>query len=192
MNADAIVFEVVLEYLDSSGLWGQLRRNVRDPLTQLTSGCDRMLKLAKAWHLADMLDDMRLQNKLIDAYRVLYLELLNAHTRIPLDHEPFLYLESHLGTHTKIEKFVIDFFAGLARYTGGFSTEELLPFRHDVAQALKVRHAQLVVRGKSGDLIATGNTCFNVTKLDATRHTPLHVIKPTRVPSRTDLNSLGL
>jgi hypothetical protein len=189
-NADAVVFEVTVEYLNGYGLLRQLRPSARNPLTQLTGGCDKMLKLAKAWHLADMLDDMGIQNKLVDTYRIIYLELLRAHTVIPLDHTPFVYLESHLGTHTRIEKFIIDFYAGLARHTGEFTVEELLPFRHDIAQALKVRRAQLMVQGVSGDMIATGNTCFNVSKADTTRHAALHVIKPTRVPSSTDLNSL--
>ncbi|KAF7680645.1 hypothetical protein GT037_002296 [Alternaria burnsii] len=114
-----------------------------------------MLKLAKAWHLADMLDDMQLQNKLIDVYRILYLELLNANTKIPLDYEAFVYLEFNLGTHTKMEKFMIDFFAGLSRYTGDFSAQELLPLRPDVSRALKLRRAQLVVQGRFVDLIAT-------------------------------------
>mgnify|MGYP007098525831 CR=1 FL=1 len=47
-NADAVVFEFVLEYMNSSGMLGQLRPNARNPLTQLTGSCDMMLKLAKA------------------------------------------------------------------------------------------------------------------------------------------------
>lgn len=191
-NTDALVFEVILAHFNVNGSLGRLRPNIRNPLTQLTGGCDRMLKLAKAWHLADMLDDVRLQNKLIDVYRILYLELLNANTRVPLDYEAFIYLESHLGTHTKMEKFMIDFFAGLSRYTGEFSAQELLPFRPDVSRALKVRRAQLVVQGSFVDLIATGNTCFNVIKSDATTHSSLQVTKPTRLSLSAGLNSLPL
>jgi hypothetical protein len=191
MNADPVVFEIILDYLDCSSLLGLLRPSARSPLTQLTGSSGKMLKLAKAWHLADMLDDMQLQNKLVDTYRVLYLELLNAREKIPLEHEPFVYLQDSIGTHTKIEKFIIDFFAGLTRYTCDFSAEELLPFRHDIAQSLKLRRAQLVVQKRSGDMIASGSTCFHVSKLDKTRHATLHVIIPTRVPSGTDLNSLS-
>ncbi|KAI4650341.1 hypothetical protein J4E93_002697 [Alternaria ventricosa] len=162
MNTDAAVFEIILDYMGSSTLLRRLRPSAKTPLKQLTGSCDAMLKLAKAWHLADMLDDVRLQNKLVDTYRAFYLELLDAHAQIPLEHEPFRYLEDHIGTHTKIEKFMIDFFAGLTRHTGDFSAEELLPFRHDVAQSLKLRRAQLVVLRLSDDLIATGNACFNL------------------------------
>ncbi|KAI4664035.1 uncharacterized protein J4E79_003535 [Alternaria viburni] len=139
MNTDADVFEIILDYLGSSSLIRRLRPSAKNPLKQLTGSCDTMLKLAKAWCLADMIDDVRLQNKLVDTYRAFYLELLDAQAQIPLEHEPFLYLENHIGTHTKIEKFMIDFFAGLTRDTGDFSAEELLPFRHDVAQSLKLR-----------------------------------------------------
>jgi len=189
MNTDADVFEIILDYLGSSSLLRRLRPSAKNPSKQLMSGCDTMLKLAKAWHLADMLDDIRLQNKLVDTYRAFYLELLDAHAQIPLEHEPFLYLEDHIGTQTKIEKFMIDFFAGLTRHTGDFSAEELLPFRHDVAQSLKLRRAQLVVLRLSDDMIATGNACFNVSNLDTTKHAALHVTMPIKVSSSTDLSS---
>ena len=189
INSDVDVFEIILDYLGSSSLLRRLRPSAKKPLKQLTGGCDTMLKLAKAWHLADMLDDVRLQNKLVDTYRAFYLELLNAHAQTPLEHEPFIYLEDHIGTHTKIEKFIIDFFAGLTRHTGDFSAEELLPFRHDVAQSLKLRRAQLVVLRLSNDMIATGNGCFNVSKLDTTKHASLHVTMPIKVSSSTDLSS---
>jgi hypothetical protein len=188
-NTDAVIFQIILDYLGSSGLLRRLQANARNPLTQLTSSSGMMLNLAKAWHLADMLDDVRLQNKLIDTYRTFYLKLLHARAKPPLEHEPFKYLEDHIGTHTKIEKFMIDFFAGLIRFSGDFSAAELLPFRPDVVQALKLRRAQLVVLRSSEDMIATGSICFNVSRADDTRHTTLHIVMPTRVPSSTDLSS---
>jgi hypothetical protein len=188
-NTDVVIFEIILESLGSNDLLQRLRRDARNPLTQLTGSCDMMLNLAKAWHLADMIDDVRLQNKLVDTYRTFYLELLHARAKPPLEHEPFKYLEDHIGTHTKIEKFMIDFFAGLSRFTGDFSAAELLPFRPDVAQALKLRRAHLVVLRSSEDMIATGSTCFNVSRADDTTHATLHIVMPTRVPSSTDLSS---
>ncbi|KAH6882224.1 hypothetical protein BKA58DRAFT_15828 [Alternaria rosae] len=136
-----------------------------------------------------MLGDLRLQNKLVNTFRAFYLELLDAHAQKPLEHEPFTYLEDHIGTHTKIEKFIIDFFARLSRYTGDFSTEELLPFRHDVALSLKLRCTQLVVLRLSDDMITTGNSCFNVSDLDMTKHATLHTIMPIKVSSSTDFDS---
>lgn len=189
MNTDAAIFEIILSYLGSSGLLRRLRPSTQNPLKQLTSTRGTMLKLAKAWHLADMLGDLRLQNKLVDTFRAFYLELLDAHAQIPLEHEPFLYLEDHIGTHTKIEKFIIDFFAGLSRYMGEFSAEELLPFRHDVALSLKLRRTQLVVLKLSDDMIATSNSCFNVSDLDMTKHATLYITMPIKVSSSTDLDS---
>ncbi|KAF1836737.1 hypothetical protein BDW02DRAFT_614377 [Decorospora gaudefroyi] len=186
MNADPVVFEIILDYLDSSGFLEMVRPNSQNPLEYLIGGSDMMLKLAKAWHIADMLDLMHLQNKLVDTYRILYLKLLNSRIRMPLDREPFTYLRNHMGTHTKLEKFLIDIYAGLARYDGNFSVEELDDLPNDIAQSLKQRRAQLVVQGNFDDRIAIGDACFKVSKSDETRRTSLHVTPPPPLRSTSN------
>ena len=75
INVDPVVFEVIIDYLSNSSVLGKFR--ARNPLERLIGSSDMMLKLAKAWHIADMLDLISLQNKLVDTYRGLYLRLLN-------------------------------------------------------------------------------------------------------------------
>ncbi|KAF1841277.1 uncharacterized protein K460DRAFT_399091 [Cucurbitaria berberidis CBS 394.84] len=181
INADPIVFEVILEYLDGNGLFGKMRPYGQNPLEQLVGGSDQMLKLVKAWHLAEMLNLPHLQNKLIDTFRVLYAGLLKSRIRMPLCPEPFVYLRNHMSYHTKVEKFLVDFYAGLARFGEDFRAEEFQAIPKDIAQHLRHRRAYLVKQGRYGDRIARGDSDFNVSKSDDTQRTMLQV-SPSLVP----------
>jgi hypothetical protein len=179
MNVDPVVFEVIVDYLNNTGFMGKLRS--RNPLERLIGGSDMMLRLAKAWHIADMLDLMSLQNKLVDTYRALYLRLLNSRTRMPLDREPFLYLAAHVATFSKIETFMIDFYAGLGRNRGELRVDELQALPEDIAREIKYRRARLAVQGNIGDRIVIGSDCFKVRKLNDNKYTTLHVVAPIAV-----------
>lgn len=178
LNADPFVFEVILEYLESRRGLNRLRWISHNPLTKLALGTGMILRLVKAWHIAHMLDNIVLQNKLVDTFREAYLHCLESSNRISIESEPFMYLQDHLGTHTKIEKFIIDFYAGVARIGDDFSDEELQPLSQDIARTLKHRRTQLVVRGSTDDLIANHDDCFNVNVLDQTIRSQLQVVRP--------------
>jgi hypothetical protein len=186
VNVDPVVFEIIIDYLRSNGLMGKLRG--RNPLERLVSGNDMMLKLAKAWHIAEMLDLIPLQNKLLDTYRGLYLKLMNSRTRMPLDREPFIYVGGRMGAHTKIEDFLIEFYAGLARFSEEFRPEELQTLPKHVALALK-HHRARFVHGNVGDRILTNDNCFRVTKSNSHKVTTLHVVAPISVPPNTIMTS---
>ncbi|KAF1944316.1 hypothetical protein EJ02DRAFT_510234 [Clathrospora elynae] len=178
-----------VRYLDSSCLLEKMRPNARNPLEQLIGGCDMMVKLVKGWHLAEMLDLVQLQNKLIDTFRLLYLKFLNSRTHMPLDQESSVYLRNHLGTQTKVEKFLVDFYTGLTCYSN-IRVEVLESLPDDIALCLRHRRVQLAVRGSYDDLIAIGDDCFKVIKSDKTQHTLLHVMSPIVFSSSTTHASL--
>jgi hypothetical protein len=184
-NVDPVVLEVIIDYLNNTGIMAKFR--ARNPLERLIGGSDTMLKLAKAWHIADMLDLIALQNKLVDTYRVLYLKLLNTCTRMPLDREPFAYLINRAGAHTICEDFLVDFYAGLAPHGEEFQPEELQALPEHVGLAIKHQHARL--QGTLGDKIMLNHSCFKVNKVNEHKITKLHVIAPISIPPNTDITS---
>lgn len=141
-----------------------------------------MLKLAKAWHIAHMLQLVHLQNKLVATFSATYRHHIKSWTQVRVEPEAFQYLEDHLGTHTKIEKFIIDFYAGLARYRAGFSAQELEPLPRDVAAWLRRRREQLAAHDSVGDPILNNDNCYDVTGEETTRHHSLQVINPVLQP----------
>jgi hypothetical protein len=187
VNVDPVVFEILIDYLSNNGTMDKVR--ARKPLERLVGGSDMMLKLAKAWHIAEMLDLMALQNTLVDTYRVLYLKLRNSRTRMPLNYEPFSYLGGRMGAHTKIEDYMIEFYAGLARYSGDLRPEELQALPKHVALAIKYHHTRLVVHGNVVDRIALNDNCFKVTKLNVHKNTTIHVVDSIAVPPNTNITS---
>jgi len=138
-----------------------------------------MHKLAKAWHIADMLQLPQLQNKLVATFRETYLHQLKYHIRIRVELEPFEYLKNHMGTHTSIEKFIIEFYAGLAQFGGDFSAEELEPLSCGLAASLKQRREQFVAQKSTRDLIANHIECFNMTGSEDRQRLPFQVVLPT-------------
>jgi hypothetical protein len=186
-NVDPVVLEVIIDYLNNTGIMAKFR--ARNPLERLIGGSDTMLKLAKAWHIADMLDLIALQNKLVDTYRAFYLKLLNTRTRMPLDREPFAYLINRAGAHTICENFLVDFYAGLARHGEELRPEELQALPEHVGLAIKHQRARLVVQGKLNDKIVLNHSCFKVNKVNEHKITKLHVIAPISIPQNTDITS---
>ncbi|RMZ72495.1 hypothetical protein GMOD_00007489 [Pyrenophora seminiperda CCB06] len=193
LNADPTVFAIILDYLESQRVLQRLRRNTfqrsaQNPLERLAAGGDPMLKLAKAWHIADMLLLRPLQNKLVGMYRVIYLEHLKSRTQVRLEPELFEYLKDYMGMHTMIEKFIIDFHAGLVRLEGVFSAEALKPLPSDIATSLKRRRDHLVAMGPDADLIAKDSDEFIITGKEATQRHPLQVIKPSALQPSSSSN----
>jgi hypothetical protein len=175
VNTDPIVFEIALQYLSQNSFISKLRPLARCPLEKLIGGSDMMLKLAKAWHLAAMLHLPQMQNKLVDVFSACYRHFIEARIRVPLFREPFSYLRDHMGYYSKCEKFIIDFYAGLARRTVEFKSEELKHLPGDIARVLQERRAILAVRGIQGDRVARGDSCFKVHKNDDTQAVTLHI-----------------
>jgi len=178
LNADPVVFVIILEYLDSRRILARLRIGTQNPLAKLAIGSDMMHKLAKAWHIADMLQLPQLQNKLVATFREIYLHHLKSQIRIRVELESFEYLKNHLGTHTSIEKFIIEFYAGLAQFGGDFSAEELEPLPRGLAALLKQRREQFVAQKFTRDLIASRIECFNMTGSENTQRHPFQVVMP--------------
>jgi hypothetical protein len=175
VNTDPIVFEIALEYLSQNNFFSKMRPLARCPLEELIGGSDMMLKLAKAWHLAAMLHLPQMQNKLIDVFSACYRQFVEARIRVPLCREPFNYLRDHMGHYSKCEKFMVEFYAGLARHTGEFRSGELKHLPDDIARVLQQRRGVLAVRGIQSDRVARGNSCFKVHKNDTTQPVTLHI-----------------
>ncbi|KAH7089269.1 hypothetical protein FB567DRAFT_591380 [Paraphoma chrysanthemicola] len=173
VNADPIVFEIALEYLGRNCSFGKML--TRNPLEKLVGSSDMMLKLAKSWHLAGILEIPEMQNKIIDTFSACYKRFLNVRQRMPLSREPFEYLRDHIGYYTKCEKFLIDFYAGLARYGGPFLVERLQELPEDIAQELQHRREEFMSSGQFTDYIFQGSLRFKVGKADNTLQAELQV-----------------
>ncbi|CAO2654624.1 Nn.00g113570.m01.CDS01 [Neocucurbitaria sp. VM-36] len=152
----------------------------RNPLQQLIGSSDQMLKFVKAWHLGDMLDLIVLQNEIVDTFSTFYEKLLRDRVRMPLCHEPFEYLRDHIGNHTKAEIFLIDFYAGLARYGGLFRAEELRQIPKDICQTLRQRRVYFAALDSYRDSIIRGHGRYKVNMWDETQRTFLHILPPPR------------
>ncbi|KAF7442149.1 hypothetical protein Ptr902_13049 [Pyrenophora tritici-repentis] len=167
----------------------RIRPGTRNPLTQLITGDERLCKLAKAWHIGDMIQLPQLQNKLLDMFREVYVQHLKTHTRVPPQAEPFAYLAMYLGTFSKIERFLIDFYAGLSRFGGEFTDEELEHFPYGIAIALKHRRDRFVIQGWLGDLIANNSDYCHITCSEHVNHLPLQVALPYAQRSNSTVTS---
>ncbi|KAH7061935.1 hypothetical protein BKA63DRAFT_191915 [Paraphoma chrysanthemicola] len=173
VNADPIVFEIALEYLKRNHIFGKMLAS--NPLEKLVGSSDMMLKLAKSWHLAGILEIPEMQNKIIDIFSACYKRFLGARQRMPLSREPFEYLRNHIGYYTKCEKFLIDFHAGLARHGGPFLVERLRELPEDIAQELQHRREEFMSSGQFTDYIFQGSPRFKVGKTDKTLQAELQV-----------------
>lgn len=178
-NTDYIVFEIAMEHIEQSGFLGKMRPVASNPFEKLIGSSDMMLKLTKAWHLGHMLGLPQMQNKLIDTFSACYRQFLETRMRMPLSPEPFEYLRDHLGYYTICEKFMILFYAGLARHGGEFRSEELEQLPKDIAKELQYQRAYLSKRTIANDQIAQGHVEFKVIHYDKTMRSTLHVLPPS-------------
>jgi hypothetical protein len=181
-NTDPLIFGIVLEYLELNPFLANMRPSARHPLQKLIGGSDMMLRLVKAWHLAEMLELPNLQNKLIDMFTTAYRQFLKSHIRMPLDAEPFRYLRTYMFNHTRCEKFLVDFYAGLSRHSGTFRPDELANIPEDIAPYLELRRSEIAAQGLMGDRIAQGNLCFKVGRSDDTQKAILIMTLSVVVP----------
>jgi hypothetical protein len=126
-----------------------------------------------------------LQNKLLKIYRMYYLKCLKrARHRLhpseskPLDPEPFVYLRNNLGYHSKAEKFLIDFHAGLMQYQRQLRRGDFGLLPSDIRDLITNRWLQLCGRARKDshqsncnhDRIAAGDPCYKVTQNEAIEH----------------------
>jgi hypothetical protein len=179
INTDPAIFAIALQYIGHVGFMARLQPVLHGPLGNLVSGSNIMLKLAKAWHLAHMLELPRMQNKLIDTFSIYYRQSVYRGILIPLCKKPFKYLRDHMGSYTRCEKFLIDFHAGLTRNGRGYSSEELEQLPRDIARELEARRADMLVRHTASDRIRRGENCFYVSYTDDTRRVALQVLPPS-------------
>jgi hypothetical protein len=168
INTGPLVFEIVLEYLEQNLFLAKMRPTARHPLQKLIGSSDMMLSLVNAWHFAEKLELPNLQNKLIDTFTACYRQFLEARIRMPLDPEPFKYLRTYIFNHTKCEKFLVDFYAGLSRYSGRFRPDELSNIPEEIALYLQRRRTEIAVQGLVGDRIAQGGHCFKIGRSENT------------------------
>lgn len=176
VNTDSIIFEIALEYLNQMTFLGKLQLNTRSPFEKLIGSSDTMLKLAKAWHLGEMLDLPQMQNRLIVTFSAYYRRFLEIHMRMPLSREPFEHLRNNMGYHTRCEKFMIEFYAGLARHGDDFRKKDLAGMSEDLVKEIRYMRNNISAQRILGDRIAQGDTCFKVSKDDNTQRVPLRVL----------------
>lgn len=106
--------------------------------------------------------------------------------------EPFIYLRSHVGNHTKVENFIIEFYAGLARYDGMFGAVNVAGIPEDISRHLQHRQMELASQNLLGDNIVNDLDRFKVTRSDYTRRSVLQVLPPLKIPGPDYVELLGL
>lgn len=183
VNADPDVFEIVLQYIEWNWFLAYIRLGKRNPLIQMIGGADPMLTLAKAWHIGHMLDLLEMQNELIEMFSNIYRRLLTNREQMRPDPAPFSYVRNHVGNFTRCEKFLIDFYAGLATYRGPFGFEELECLPEEIASALCLRRSSILMNQSGKDRILQGRLgYFKVSSFDCTRYSGLQVARPSAAP----------
>lgn len=183
-NADPVVFTIIIGYLECSSFLATLRFHAPGNLQELVSGDDPLLKYAKAWHVADMLGMIGLQNKLTAIFRGHYQQCLNNGICLTLSPEPFTYLRDNIGNHTKAEAFLVDFHAGLMQKKLSFKGKDVRLLPNDIANSIRNRWQELSGRVRKDSLhpelthdrIAAGGAVYNTRKKDATLHSNLQVM----------------
>jgi hypothetical protein len=121
--------------------------------------------------------------------------------------EPFEYLRNHmgkrlhapnaygtptdfvhrpLGYHSRCEKFLVDFYAGLAHYSGEFRSKELKELPEDIARELQLTRT-IIVFYPWNDRVIPGDSCFKVSSYDNTRPVTLQVSMPRAHSAATAL-----
>jgi hypothetical protein len=164
-NTDATSLEAALQYIQQ---YRFLRRLQRNPLAKLATGSNMALNVAKAWHLAQMLELPRMQNKLIDTFSSCFRLLLEAPTHTPFSPEPFEYLRTHTGYYTNCEKFIVEFYAGLASHREPLCPKDLASLPGDIAQELQHRCTEMVASSTPYTRIEQGSKIYGVSSADRT------------------------
>jgi hypothetical protein len=180
-NTDATSLEAALQYIQQ---YRFLRRLQRNPLAKLATGSNMALNVAKAWHLAQMLELPRMQNKLIDTFSSCFRLLLEAPTHTPFSPEPFEYLRTHTGYYTNCEKFIVEFYAGLASHREPLCPKDLASLPGDIAQELQHRCTEMVASSTPYTRIEQGSKIYGVSSADRTWKAALHVVHPPALPSQ--------
>ncbi|KAF2631224.1 hypothetical protein BU25DRAFT_455543 [Macroventuria anomochaeta] len=193
VNADPIVFAIIIEYLHMSSIMDLITFSTPGHLQELTINENPLLSLAKAWHVGDMLRMPDLQNRLFKVYRAYYMQCLEDRLRPPLDPEPldskpldpepFVYLRDNIGNHTKAEKFIVDFHAGLMQNQAVLKRNDFKLLPNDIAVKIRYRWFELSGRVRkdslhpelSNDRIAAKDSCYRVTKDDAIVQSDLQI-----------------
>jgi hypothetical protein len=187
-NADPAVFATVIGHIQTISEFGLISISAPGRLSQLISGEQSLLNFAKAWHVLDMLRKPTLQEKLLKIYRAHYLKCLKdrvhgeqdpkASESTPLDPDPFVYLRNNVGYHSKAEKFLINFHAGLMRNQKELRRSDFKLLPPEIGALVRDRWLELCGRVRkdsqqselSYDRIEASDPCYKVTKNEAIQH----------------------
>ena len=190
VNTDPVVLAIVIEHLQTISVFGFMSIGASGSLSNLASGEQSLLNFAKAWHVLDMLRMPELQNKLLKIYRKYYLKCVKrVRNRLqlselkPLALEPFAYLRDNLGYHSKAEKFLIDFHAGLMRYQRRLRLSDFRLLTSDIRDLVTDRWLQLCGKARKDshqsdfnhDRIAAGDPCYKVTQNESIEHSVFQI-----------------
>ncbi|KAF1928106.1 uncharacterized protein M421DRAFT_5752 [Didymella exigua CBS 183.55] len=188
VNADSVVFTIVIEHLRSISIFGLISFSAPGHLSKLTSGEQPLLNFAKAWHVLDMLRKPALQDKLLKIYRTYYMKCLEDRNHRqqdlepselkPLDSEPFVYVRNYVGYHSKAERFLIDFHAGLMQKQKQLRRSDFKSLPPEIAVLVRDRWLELCGRVRKDshhsdfnrDRIVASDPCYKVTKNEAIQH----------------------
>ncbi|KAF2121341.1 hypothetical protein BDV96DRAFT_594551 [Lophiotrema nucula] len=147
-NANPVVFRILIEYLNNGR-----------GLERLTARPDTMMAFAQAWHLAKAIGLPNIQDKLIGVFRNKYCQLLQDRVPIQPNQEPIAYLRDHVGYHTPAEKFIVDFYAGLCRWTDDISGQTQ-GLSTDTAKHITDRWDTIMRTNGTNDRITAGSHSF--------------------------------
>ncbi|KAF2240948.1 hypothetical protein BU26DRAFT_511762 [Trematosphaeria pertusa] len=161
-DVDPVLFQIVVDYLDSRTLLDKMNPASTCVLGKLADGSKMTLEFAKAWHLGHALGLPELQNKLVDVFREAYVQLQHDRIQLVPDAAPFTLLRDYIGYHTPAEKFLVDFYAGLYRYDKAFSMEKLRGVPKDIADYIMNRWSLLADLGNPADRIINNDPNFKV------------------------------
>lgn len=186
VNADPAVFTIIIEHMQSIVSFGLISFSAPGHLHELTLSNVPLLNFAKAWHIGDMLRMPDLQNNIIKVYSTHYTKCLDDDLNLslppgPIDPQPFAYLRDNIGFHTKAERFLIDFYAGLVKDHPKLKRDDYKFLSTDIALLIKDRWKQL--RGRrdstqatlSNDRIIARDRCFKANTNEMVIHSSLQV-----------------
>jgi hypothetical protein len=184
INTDPKLFKIALQYIEQSQ---RPRPFASNPFDKLIVGSDVMLNLTKAWHLGYMLDSTQVQNRVIDTFSTCYRHFLKAGIRMSLSQEPFIHLRLHMGYHTRCERILFDFCAGLAYHGEAFRPEELERLPKDIAKELQHCVERMTLDSRLANFIPDRNAHYKVISADNTLPVTLHILPPRIPRRRTDM-----
>lgn len=178
---DPRIFKAVVNYLDSQGILGMVK-STSAAFEPIVLGEDVMLKFAKTWQLAHELDLPELQNKLIDIFRVFYPQLRQDKIILAPSAAAFTWLRDTVGHHSRAEKFLVDFYAGLHVDDKRFTRLKVSHLPDDVAKFIFERR-EFLVWNKKDDRILNGSSEFKVHKNEPNVRLGIQVVAPSSPPA---------